>query len=128
MRPPVLANLIQHEGDIVRWNREAEADRAAGRRFGENLVIDTDHLALHVEQRSAGIAVIDRGVDLNELVVRRAIEVAVQGADDARRDGALAAERVADRQNAVSDTDLVTVADLDRRKRIRSEERRVGKG
>ena len=35
--------------------------------------VDADHLAVHVEQRAAGIAAVDRGVGLDEVVVGPAL-------------------------------------------------------
>src|SRR4051795_1109071 len=81
-------------------------------------MVDADDLALQVEKWSAGIAVIDRRIDLDELIVRRAIEIAMQGADNARRDGPFQPERIADRQNSIADTQVVAVAALDGRQRI----------
>jgi hypothetical protein len=108
--------LLQKKLHVIRGNREAEPDRAACRRIRENLVVDADDLAARIEQRATGIAVIDRRVGLNEFVIRTA-EIAVESADDAVCDRALQTERVADRENAVTDMDLVAVADLDRRQR-----------
>ena len=45
--------------------------------------VDADHLAVHVEQRAAGIAAVDRGVGLDEVVVGPGIDVAVARRDDA---------------------------------------------
>src|ERR1019366_4541125 len=59
---------------------EADADRATRR--GEDLGIDPDHPAVDVEGRAAGIAAIDRGVDLDE-VDEAVADVAAIGRDDA---------------------------------------------
>src|SRR3954469_14644327 len=114
MRAAVTMHLLEQELHIVRGNREAEADRAACRRIRENLIVKVDDLTPRVEKRATGIAVIDRRIRLDEFVIRAA-KIAMQRADDAGSDGALQAERVADRQNAVADVDFVAVADLDRR-------------
>ena len=50
-------------------------------------------LAVHVEQRAAGIAAVDRGVGLDEVVVGPGIDVAVARRDDAERHRAAEAER-----------------------------------
>ena len=57
--------LLRH----VRRNREADADVAAGAR--QDLRVDADQLALRVHQRAAGVAVVDRRVGLQEVLVAR---------------------------------------------------------
>src|SRR5262249_4770037 len=62
---PRLAELDQlgdHGPHLRRGGREPKADRAAGGRIDQR--VDADHLALHVEERTAGIALVDRGVSL----------------------------------------------------------------
>src|SRR5438874_2612263 len=53
--------------------------------FAVNGRVDADQFAFDVEQRAAGIAGINRGIGLDEIVVRSPISVkrAIQGADDA---------------------------------------------
>src|SRR5205085_9459099 len=53
---------------------EADADRAAGRRIDRG--VDRNHLAVGVERRAAGIALVDRRVDLDEVVVGTGADVA----------------------------------------------------
>ena len=65
-----LAELLELIDDVdgkLRGDREADADRAAGGR--DDGRVDADHLAIHVEQRPARIAAVDRGVGLDEVVV-----------------------------------------------------------
>src|SRR6266576_4470775 len=50
-----------------RWNGEADADRTACRR--KYRTIDANYLAADVEGRSTGIALINRRIDLNEVIV-----------------------------------------------------------
>ena len=45
--------------------------------------VNADHLTLHVEERSAGIAVIDRGVCLDKVIKRRILNIAIECADNA---------------------------------------------
>ncbi len=111
-----LLELRDDRLDRGRGRCEADADRAAGRR--EDRGIDADHLALQVEQRAAGIALVDRGVGLQEIVVGAAVDVAVAGGDDARGHGLAEAERIADRHHAVADPRLVAVAELDGLQRL----------
>ncbi len=70
-----------------------------------------------VEQRAAGVAVIDRRVDLDVVVERGFADVAVQCADDAGGDRAAEAERVADGDDGVARHQLAAVAEGDRRHR-----------
>src|SRR3989454_11966325 len=72
----------------VRGDRKADARAAGGDRRS-----DPYHLALHVHQRPTGVARIDRGVGLKEVVERALVELPRLGADDAGRDRSLQAER-----------------------------------
>ena len=89
---------------------EADADRAAGGRKDRR--IDADHLAVHIEQRAAGIALIDRRVGLEIIVVGAGIDIAVARRDDAGRHRAAETERIADRDDPVADAHLVAVAEF----------------
>ena len=100
--------LDDRHGDFGR-NREADADRAAGRRHDRG--VDADDLAADVEQRPAGIAAVNRGIGLDVVVVRAGIDVAVESRDDARRHRAAEAERVADRQHPFADPKRVGAAE-----------------
>ena len=96
----VLQLLHDALGDVAR-DGEADADAAARRR--EDRGVDADHLALGVEGRAAGIAVVHRRVDLQEVVVGAGADVAAARRDDARRHRAAEAERIADRDHPVAD-------------------------
>ena len=98
---PLSLKLRDHAFDGVGRNGEGDADRAAGRR--EDRGVDADHLAVDVEGRAAGIALVDRRVDLDEIVIGAGADVAAAGRDDAGRDRAAQAERIADRQDPVAD-------------------------
>ena len=78
-----------------------DADRAAGRR--EDRGVDADHVAVDVEGRAAGIALVHRRVDLDEVVIGAGADVAAARRDDAGRHGAAEAERIADREHPVAD-------------------------
>jgi len=80
----VRAKPIGAEVGVVRPNSEAQADRPSPR--GDNRRVDADHFALHIEQRAAGIAVVNRSIGLDEVIVRRLQEIAVQRTDNAGRD------------------------------------------
>src|SRR6201999_2098144 len=90
-----LLQLVDDDGYRLRWNRKAETNRTAGRRDDQR--VDADDFAFEVEQRAAGIAAVDGGVGLDVVVVRSLADVAVARRDDAGRDRAAEAERVADR-------------------------------
>src|SRR5262249_39005414 len=80
---------------------KGDAYRAA--RGGKDGGIDADHVAVDVEGRAAGIAFIDRRIDLNEVVVRPGPDVATTGRDDTSGHRAAEAERIADREHPVAD-------------------------
>ena len=69
-----------------------------------------------VDQRAAGVARIDRGVGLDEVLVGRDAEIrASDGRDDAERDGLIQLVRVADREHPLGDLELRRVAPRHRR-------------
>ena len=68
---------------------------------------------LRLIEGAAGIAGIDRGVGLDEVLVAVRVDAAAaEGADDARGDRVLEAEGIADRQDEVADLHLVGIAEL----------------
>ena len=73
---------------------------AGGRDDGR---VHADDLAVHVEQRTAGVALVDGGVGLQVVVVGTGVDVALLGGDDADRDRAAEPERIADRHDPVAD-------------------------
>ena len=87
------------------WNGEADADRAARRR--EDRGVDADHFAIEIERRTAGIAAIDRRIDLQEVVIRAIADIAAAGRDNAGGDGTAKPERVADGDHPVADARLL---------------------
>ncbi len=68
--------------------------------------VDADDFAVNVDQRSAAVAGIDRGVNLDEIFIPLAAEdsdlAAVEGADDAMRHRADVAERAAEGEDPVA--------------------------
>ena len=104
-------------GDRVRdFRRNCETDtyRTAGR--GEDRRVDADHPAEHVKRRPAGIAAIDRGVDL-DVVDKRLADVAAIGRNDPGRGGATQAKGIANRDHPVADARLGGVFEIDEGKR-----------
>ena len=64
---------------VVDGDREADADAAgAATRSGRDRAVDADDLAGHVEQRAAGVALVDRRVGLDRVRVRRAGRLAAE--------------------------------------------------
>ena len=97
----VVLELADHALDGVGGDREGDADRTARRR--EDRGVDADHIAFGVEGRTAGIALVHRRVDLDEIVIGAGADVAAARRDDAGGDGAAEAERIADRDHPVAD-------------------------
>ena len=97
----VLLELLHDVLDDVAGDGEADADAAARRR--EDRGVDAHHLAFGVEGRAAGIAVIDRRVDLQEVVIGPGADVASARRDDAGGHRSAEAERVADRDHPIAD-------------------------
>src|SRR5688572_949788 len=74
-------NEVLHQ---VHWNGEANSNIAAA--LTEHGRINSNHLAIHVEKRSAGVSRIDRCIGLNEIIVRTGTDGPALCADDSRRD------------------------------------------
>jgi hypothetical protein len=111
-------------------DRKGKADRAAAARV--DLRIDADYLAIEVEQRSSGVARIDRHVGLDERHVVAGIPVARQAAparaDDARGDRVVEAKGRADRHHPLAHLELVGIAEAHDRQipRLDLEQRDIG--
>src|SRR5581483_5456117 len=105
-----LAELIDHPGHGLRRHRKADADRAA--RWRDDRRVDADDLAVEIEQRTTGVAAIDRGVGLDVIIIRPRIDIAVTGRDDAGGHGAAETKRVADRDHPLAEPQRVGVAEL----------------
>src|SRR5262249_42079270 len=88
--------------------RNGEADARPARDDGG---VDTDHLALHVHEGTAGIAGIDRGVGLDEIVEGTLTDVARLRADDAGRHRGLQPERRADGDDPITHLHPVRVSE-----------------
>ncbi len=91
-------------------DRHGEADALAPTGVAADLRVDPDHPAATVQQRAAGVAVVDRGVGLDR--VRQVVlgrdrrDRASRGRDDADRERVLVAERAADRGHGLADDDV----------------------
>jgi hypothetical protein len=105
-------------------HRESDADIAA--RWAVDRRVHADDVALEIEGRTAGVAVVHRGVDLHEVV--RPADVARERGHDAGRHGAAETERIAHGQHPVPDAGrLLCELDRDQRfLRLDLEERDIG--
>ncbi len=100
-------NLPGHPPRGVAWDREADPPRLAAGDGGG----DPHHAAVDVDERTAGVARVDRGVGLEELLERIVGDpAAADAADDPVGDRAVEAEGIADRPDHLADLDGVAVA------------------
>ena len=102
---PFFLELSDDQLRGIGRNIEADADRTAGRRIDRG--IDADHIAVDVERRSAGIALVDGRIDLDVIVIRSGADITAAGRNDARRYGAAETERIADGNHPVADLRLL---------------------
>src|SRR3984893_13173236 len=82
-------------------------DRAARRRV--NCGINADHLPVKIEGRSAGVAAVDRSVDLQEIVVKALVDVTPECGDDPGGHRAAEPERIAHRDYPIPDLGVIAV-------------------
>ena len=86
VNPAIAAHLITTQAaSLAGMARSRPIEPLCGVRRNQRRV-DADHFAARVEQRAAGVAVVDGRVGLDEVVERRFADVAVQRADDADAD------------------------------------------
>lgn len=108
--------LIDDVHRKLRRHGKADTDRHAGLRKDRR--IDADDLTLHVEERTARIAAVDRRVGLDETVVGSGIDIATACGDDTHGHGYAKAERIADDHHPIADPDLSRVAEGDGLERL----------
>ncbi len=97
----MLEQALHDRPGHVGGNREADALITTG--AGEDRGVDPDQLALHVDQRTARVARVDRGVGLDEVLVVGDADVGpALGRDDPHRHRLPHSERVADGEHHVS--------------------------
>ena len=112
LRPGQLVVDIDHG---LRRQRKTHARVGVG--LAQNRCVDADHFAVHVDQRSTGVAGIDGGVGLNKgLELAAGNDVAALGGNNARRHGLRQAKRAAYGQNPVAHLHAVGIAHLRSRK------------
>ena len=124
---PSRDDLLEHVARERDGNRERDAERPA--RLREDRAVDADQVAGGVDERAAGVAGIDRGVGLDEILEAVDAEiVAAERAHDAERHRVAEAERIADREHDVADLQVVRVRERHRGQIlvIRLQHREVG--
>ncbi len=94
-------------GDVDR-NRERQPHETTG--AGEDLRVDPDDFASHVEQRATGVTRVDGHVGLNERHIGVVRQAAPLGTDDTLGHGVIETERRADRQNPFADLERIGIA------------------
>jgi hypothetical protein len=94
----VLPDLLEHVADDVGGRREAESFVAA--RLREDQRVDPDDFSVHVHERTAAVARVDGRVRLqvDHRVVR--LELPRDGADHAKRHGAVEPHRAAEGEHS----------------------------
>src|SRR6516164_5466212 len=102
--------ILDVHRDVDRHRERKTLEAAAAT---EDLRVDTDHLALEVEERATRIPGVDRRIGLDEWDVRVTWQRARLGADDARGHGIFEPERLADRYDPFAHLGLLRVANLD---------------
>ena len=110
--PPPLDDVLVNATGHVRGDGEADPFGAAA--AADDEVVDPDHPPVDIDKRASGVARIDRGAGLEELVGLLAGRAPPFGADDSLRHGLLKAEGVADGEDHLADPYVLRVAEGDR--------------
>ena len=110
------AELVDHRRG--ERGRHGETDTHAAARGRGNGGVHADHPALKVQHRAAGIALVDRGVGLDEIVIGAGADIPLAGRDDARGHRAGEAERVADGDDPVAHPRLVRIPEFEEGQRL----------
>ena len=109
-----LNELVGEGFRHVARDGEADADAAAARR--QDRGVDPDKLAVEVQQRAAGVAAVDGGIGLDEILQPFKVQAAAaKGRDNAGCGGLAKAERVADGDGEVADAQFIGVSNGDLR-------------
>jgi len=111
-----LAAAFELIGDVhghIDRDREGHAHEATG--AGVYLRVDPHHFAGQVEQRTTGVARVDRHVGLDERHVVFVWQAATNGADDALGNGMVKAERRTDRDHPLTGLQVLGLAQFKHR-------------
>src|SRR5690606_6220720 len=104
----VFQNLIDTVPDHTRRDRKTDTDIAAAGR--DDRRVDADQLAAQIDQRTAGVAGVDGGIGLNEILIPLNTEAgATQRTDDAGSHGLPKPERIANRDHKISNLGRIAV-------------------
>jgi len=91
--------------------RNREPDPYAGAARPDDRRVDADQLAAQIDQRTAGVAGIDRGIGLNEIFIAFDVETrAAERADDPRSHRLTEPEWIADRHHVVAHPQCIRIA------------------
>src|SRR5690606_21228235 len=91
-------------------NRNCETNALIAATVGGNRSVDTDHLTVKVDKRSARVAWVDRGIGLQKFGALDRTELPLFAADNAGANGLVEFERSADCDDPIADGKLVTIA------------------
>ncbi len=114
---PALLQLSHNALHRVGRNREPDPHRPAAIRR-QNGSVHPHHLAVLRKQRTAGIALVNRRVDLNEIVVRRLANIAPARTDDAGGHRAAQSERITYRHHPATGLRRIGIAQVDERQLV----------
>jgi len=92
-----------------------KADSLAVRHDGR---INTDDFPLHIKERAAAVAGIDRGVCLNKVIVRSGADDPSLGADNSCGYRRIQTERIADRNDPFPDSNFFRISDIRNRQAV----------
>ncbi len=111
---PVLMRLCMAAPGHIAGNRKADADASAG--GTGNGRIDPHHFAIDIDQRSAGVAWVDRRIGLNKIFKVGDADIRTpHGADNAERHSAAQAQWISDGQHKIADSERAGISPCGRR-------------
>src|SRR5215469_9120496 len=106
--PPVCLELLDHAAGQINRDGEADAIVGAGSRVDEG--VDSDHLAVGIEQRSTRVAWVNRGIGLNVVVIVATKNLTL-GAHYAGSDRHAYVKRISDRDDPIADFSFVRISE-----------------
>src|SRR5262249_39509739 len=98
--------FVAELGDNVfhRLGRDGESDADRSARWREDRGVYADDVAVHVEAWATGVALVDRGIDVNEVIVRPGADITSARRDDSRSNRAVEAEGIAHGDDPIADS------------------------
>ena len=79
---------------------------------GNDRCVDSDHFALHVEERPTGVPRVDRSIGLDKVIVGTGPDDAAFGAHNPGRDRIAQSEGISDRQHPIPNLQLLGIAQV----------------